>query len=343
MTKIYLITDYQGRFGTKYTAVPYRSGMDKEKLRSVFLTEDIETVYVKASEVQNISGEVKGVVFLYTSSEDRNGHYKSYIEDVVLSLECRSAIIVPAYRFLRAHHNKVLVELLRKEWGNATGDNLKSNCYGCIEEIRQSDVFMSFPVVIKKPEGYKSREVFLARSRQEYFHKASRLSRSIYYKSLLKDRLRELIHKGFIRESQHRKKLVVQEFVPGLKNDWKVLVFGDKYYPLLRRTRKNDFRASGSGLFSFPEELPDGLLDAIERAVKYFNVPQLSVDIGFDGARFYIFELQFVYFGTYTIENSPFYFAREDGKWLRKEGLSVLEEEYVASIVSYLRKNNQLK
>ena len=342
MMKIYLISDYQGRFGTKFTGVPYRSGMDKKLLKNRFLAHGIEAVFVKASEVSELEGQIKDQVFLYTSSEDRGGYYKSYIEDVVLSLECRNAIIIPAFRFLRAHNNKVLVELLRKEWGTATGDNLNSICYGCIEEIKQSDFLMKFPVVIKKPEGYKSREVYLARSRQEYLRKASRLSRSINYKNLVKDRLRELIHKGFIRESQHRKKLVVQEFVPGLKNDWKILAFGDKYYPLLRRTRKNDFRASGSGLLSFPEELPDGLLDAIERVVKYFNVPQLSADIGFDGTRFYIFELQFVYFGTYTIEHSPFYFTREDGKWIRKEELSVLEEEYVASIVSYLRRNNQL-
>jgi hypothetical protein len=343
MTKIYLITDYLGRFGTKFTGVPYRSGMNKELLKNRFFTYGIEAIFVKASEVSDFTGPIKDQVFLYTSSEDRGGYYKSYIEDVVLSLECRNAVIIPAFRFLRAHNNKVLVELLRKEWGKVTGDNLKSNCYGCFEEIKQSDVLMTFPVVIKKPEGYKSREVYLARSRQEYLHKASKLSRSINYKSLLKDRLRELLHKGFIRESQHRKKLVIQEFVPGLKNDWKVLVFGEKYYPLLRKTRKNDFRASGSGLLSFPEELPDGLLDAIESAVKYFNVPQLSADIGFDGSRFYFFELQFVYFGTYTIEYSPYYFIRENGKWSRKEGRSVLEEEYAASIASYLRRNDQLQ
>ena len=343
MIRIYLITDYQGRFGTKFTGAPYRSGMDKELLKDRFLIYGIEAVFVKASEVSDLPGPIKDQVFLYTSSEDRGGYYKSYLEDVVLSLECRNAVIIPAYIFLRAHNNKVLVELLRKEWGKAVGDNLKSDCYGCFEEIEQSEVLMTFPVIIKKPEGFKSRGVYLARSRQEYLHKAFKLSRSINYKNLFKDRLRELIHKGFIRESQHRKKLVVQEFVPGLKNDWKVLVYGNKYYPLLRKTRKNDFRASGSGLLSFPEVLPDGLLDAIESAVKYLNVPQLSADIGFDGARFYIFELQFVYFGTYTIEYSPFYFTREDGKWLRKIGSSVLEEEYAASIAYYLRQNNKLQ
>jgi len=49
----------------------------------------------------------------------------------------------------------------------------------------------------------------------------------------------------------HRSKFIVQEFIPDLSNDWKVLVFWDKYYVLRRKNRPNDFRASGSGLFSF--------------------------------------------------------------------------------------------
>ncbi len=35
MMKIYLISDYQGRFGTKFTGVPYRSGMDKEAAKEL--------------------------------------------------------------------------------------------------------------------------------------------------------------------------------------------------------------------------------------------------------------------------------------------------------------------
>jgi hypothetical protein len=203
-----------------------------------------------------------------------------------------------------------------------------------------SDESIAFPVVIKKPEGYKSREVYLANSERQLRHIALRISRSMNYRDWLKDQIREFIHKGFVRESRHRKKMVVQEYIPGLQNDWKVLVFGDKYYPLLRQTRKNDFRASGSGLLSFPKELPDGMLDTIQTIVEYFNVPQLSADIGYDGNRFYIFELQFIYFGTYTIEHSQFYFMNEDEKWIIKEGLSVLEEEYAGSIMSYLKRNN---
>src|SRR5690606_8893478 len=46
---------------------------------------------------------------------------------------------------------------------------------------------------------------------------------------------------------------VQQQFVPNLKCDYKALVFMDKVFLLKRGTRKDDFRASGSGIFSFPE------------------------------------------------------------------------------------------
>ena len=67
---------------------------------------------------------------------------------------------------------------------------------------------------------------------------------------------RWLRHKNYVRESWNRGKIVVQEFIPGLKNDYKVLIFGSKYYVLYRRVREGDFRASGQGLLEYRRELP---------------------------------------------------------------------------------------
>jgi hypothetical protein len=342
MNRIFLITDYQGRFGTKYTAVPYRSGMDKDILKKEFLAFKIEPVFLPASEVHCLDESVKDKIFLYSSSEDRGGYYKSFIEDVVLALECKGAIVVPGFKFLRAHNNKLLIELLRTEWGTATGDSIRSYCFGSMEEFGNFRRSFDFPVVIKKSEGYKSRGVYLARSERELKKIIRHLTSTFNGFDNLKDLLRMYIHKGFKGESQHRKKVLLQSYVSGLRNDWKVLIYGNKYYPLLRETRVNDFRASGSGLLSFPRELPEGLLDFTEGIVKYFNVPQLSADIGYDGTRYYVFELQFVYFGTYTIEHSRFYFTRENGEWKLTEGVSELETNYVESMVAFLSKESLL-
>ena len=145
-------------------------------------------------------------------------------------------------------------------------------------------------------------------------------------------------HRGrIILNSKFRKKFLVQNFIPGLKNDWKVLVYGDKLYTLNRSTRKNDFRASGSGLFNYERTLPEGLLDFADEVVKSFNLPQLSLDIAFNGKEFILIELQALYFGTKTIEYAPFYFKKDNGIWNIIEEKSILEKVYAESISNFIK------
>lgn len=339
MKSLYLITDYQQRFSTKFTARPYRSGLNKALIKKEFHNLGFEADFINAAEVHQLKDNLEGKIFIYTSAEDRGGNYKSFIEDVVLALEYKGAVVIPGYVFLRAHNNKVLIELLRGRWSHDTEGTIESKCFGTYEELLNNRDTGKYPVVVKQPEGFKSRGVFLAQDRKSLLRLARHISSTISRKNHLKDLLRIYKHKGFIPESQHRKKFVVQQFIPGLTNDWKVLVYGDKYYPLFRKTRKNDFRASGSGLLSYCREVPDGLLNTVERLVHDFNVPQISVDIAFDGQKFYIFELQFIYFGTYTIEHSEFYFHKENSVWKIVEGKSVVEEEYARSMAAFINNN----
>jgi hypothetical protein len=156
MQQISLITDYQGRFGTKYTAVPYRSGMNKELLKEEFLGNRLDPHFCGASEIFNKPDNPEGKIFLYTSSEDRNESYKSFLEDVILAIESAGGIVIPRFLYLRAHNNKVFMELLKKEWGEKVGDNLGAYCFGSFEELIQRGISLKFPVVLKRPEGLKS-------------------------------------------------------------------------------------------------------------------------------------------------------------------------------------------
>ena len=47
-----------------------------------------------------------------------------------------------------------------------------------------------------------------------------------------------------------------------------------------------------------------------------------------------------VYFGTTTIEKSPFYFTKKNSKWILHDDKSELEKTYVDSIVKYIEKYN---
>ena len=146
--------------------------------------------------------------------------------------------------------------------------------------------------VIKTFFGATSIGVTSSKNQNDFKKKIKRASNSknLFYD--IWDFVRAIKHKGYIKESLYRKKFIVQDMIEDLKNDWKVLIFGKKYYVLYRGVRDNDFRASGSGKFEYIEKLPEGFLDYCEKIYNFFNVPNLSIDIGFDGKQFYLFEFK---------------------------------------------------
>src|SRR5450759_5356754 len=95
--EITILTDYKGNFGLKYNAVPYRSGFDKVLLSNLFNENGYQLRFVPMADIAYLE-DVKGKVILYQSSEDIGYHYKSFIEDIVFSLEQRGAIILPGYK-----------------------------------------------------------------------------------------------------------------------------------------------------------------------------------------------------------------------------------------------------
>ena len=84
--ELLILLDYKNIFGLKYDSSPYRSGLDKRKIAGYFLEHGIEVTYMSFYDIDfNKNWENK--IVLYTSSEDANLLYKSYIEDVVYGLE----------------------------------------------------------------------------------------------------------------------------------------------------------------------------------------------------------------------------------------------------------------
>lgn len=64
MNKILLLCDYKNRFGSKDNDKPYRSGMDKKLLSSLFETKGWATEYRKFSSV--VGRELEDQFVLYT-------------------------------------------------------------------------------------------------------------------------------------------------------------------------------------------------------------------------------------------------------------------------------------
>jgi len=338
VNSIYLLTDYKGFFGSKQKSSIYRGGMDINRLIMLFIDHGYTLNTLRFSEINIDELRLKNPVILYTSSEDNHGLYKSFIEDIIFNLESIGLQIIPSFSMLKAHNNKVAMEMLRDRSELDSIKTIKSHFFGTLQELISESGRLSYPVVIKPASGAMSRGVAKANNPDELIMYAKKVSRSFNLKHDVKDLLRKLKYgTRYHKESFFRSKFIVQNFIPGLENDWKVLVYGNKCFVLYRGNRERDFRASGSGKFIFRKDLPDGLLDFAFEIKNHFKVPNISLDIGFDGKKFHLIEFQFLYFGTTTIEKSPFYFEKYDNSWLLNKGKCELEKVYVDSIVGLLR------
>lgn len=337
MKNIFAVTDYKGYFGSKFNSFPYRSGFRLESIKKKFLENDYNLFFFS---IKQISLNHR-IPILLTSSEDHGNFYKNYLEDIFFDFEQRKATLIPSHNLFKAHNNKVYMELMRSRIGHLWGDKLKSWVFGCFEELEQSIDGINFPIVIKRYDGSMSRGVYLAKSKDELIKYAKKVSRLKFDMQELKDRLRPFIHKGYIRESVHRKKFILQQYIPNLENDWKILVFGERVFILTRHTRKNDFRASGSHcnyLAGSKSKLPDGILDYALLIRDSLDTPNVSLDVIFDGNDFHVVEFQAIHFGTSTCNMSDVYFEKKNDQWHQNKNDITIEKLYVDAVCWYLNK-----
>ena len=339
MIKLVALTDYKGKFGSKHFDSPYRSGMDKEKLKKNFLESGIEVDYIPFHDI-DLSGDFYGKNIIYTSSEDIGYHYKSYIEDIIYALELSGAHVIPNFRWLKANNNKVFMELLRKLMIPDSG--LKSYLFGTLKELQSRMQEISFPCVLKESEGASGTGVFLIKNQDELVGNVKRIARTRYIKEDIKDCLRSLKHDGYRKESLYRRKFMVQDLIPDLKNDWKIYVFGEKVYPFFRPILKGrDIRASGGGYDNYfygkAARLPEGILDYSFEIFNKLDTPHVSMDIAFDGKEFHLIEFQCLYFGTAGIVYSRGYFKKSGSGWTFIDEKLDIEKVYADSIYAYLK------
>jgi glutathione synthase/RimK-type ligase-like ATP-grasp enzyme len=341
MTKIYALTDYKDIFSSKWKAKPYRSGYDKKLLKKYFNKYGYEIEFIKFQNVE-FTSKWKNRLVIYTSSEEVGLHYKSYIEDIILGLEKLGAFVLPRFDFLRANNNKVYMEIMRESLLCGWFDIEKSLIFGTLNELQNSieNNKIQFPCVIKPASGAMSKGVELANNSKELVRYAKKISRTNNFKFGMKEKLRTFKYNGYQQESKYQNKFIIQEFIPNLKNDWKVLVYGDHYYILNRGIKKNDFRASGSHCnykAGSKSEFPIHQLDFVEKIYKQLDIPHLSLDFAFDGKKGYVIEFQAIHFGTSTLEFCEDYYIKKNGLWTVKKQEFDQEEEYVWGIVHYLK------
>jgi len=350
LKKLIILIDNKSNFQISKPDFKNFRSMDIDKIKRYFVAKGFNTDIKKFHEL-DLDENYKGVYILYQTSEAAGSFYKRYIEDLIYYLEKWGAIVLPRYEYLKAHHNKVFMELMRAGFKEDSVKTVKSKCFGSWEDALNYNP--EFPVVIKQASSSGGAGVFLAKDRKEYIKKIKRAGRILiskntaglfinYFKILLKVIIK------FLYPSKSRfveydttpisHSLIIQKFIAGLKGDYKVLVFGSKYYTMYRKNRENDFRASGSGKFyEVPEKEQEGLLEFARKIASEIDFPIIGMDIGFDEKKYHLLEFQMIHFGTSALQRSKFWYEYHNGKWIRFDGKSDLEEEYSQSIFNFLK------
>lgn len=350
MKSLIILTDEQSEFLVSRADPSGYTSMDVNKIGNYFKTRDFSVRVCKFSEL-DLRDDFKGVYILYQSSETAGGFYKRYIESIMFFLEKKGAITLPRYEYLRAHHDKVSMELMRSGFSDNSLKTLESRPYGSWVDALNYD--SAFPVVVKAASSSASAGVFLARNKTEYDKIVRKAGKVIVaggpadlFTGWIKTQAKRLIKLIDPSKKKYYWKynttplsmpLVVQPFVDGLEGDFKVLFFGGKYFSMYRKNRENDFRASGSGSFlGVPDDKFDGLLNFARKITAEINFPMIGMDIGFDGKEYHLIEFQMIDMGTSALQRSEFWHEFRNGKLMRFDGKSDLEEEFSRSILTFI-------
>jgi hypothetical protein len=331
MTELHLVVDYRGSLRQAYWDF---ESLDLDILRRTLDGFNIECIVHRAADLINATDlqQLRGHWVWMTSSQVTD--YKSYLDDLAFTLSTCTRM-VPSYPLFRAHENKGYQEILKNQLGI---DSVNGAYFGTLEEFELAAQRVRFPAVLKFPEGAHSCNVHKVESADQV--------RSVMHRrglNLLRAAKRRIKTTFFLRryspafkgESDYTRRFVLQPMVVGSDYDWKVLVFGRKYYALRRGVRKNDFRASGSGKFEFVPA-PAALLDYAKHIASKIDTPFISLDIIEQNGECALLEFQATHFGPITIMNSPHYYTLHDESWQTINETSVLEEEYARAIGQYI-------
>jgi glutathione synthase/RimK-type ligase-like ATP-grasp enzyme len=349
MKRLILLTDEDSEFLVSKADFKNFTSMDVGKITSCFGDMGYSVSVFKFSKF-NLKEDYRGVYVLYQSSEAEGSFYKRYIEDLVYFLEKQGAVVLPKYELLKAHHNKVFMELLRSKFTDNSLKTINTLCYGSWVDAKNYN--SDYPVVIKRISTTAGEGVYLAQNRNEYLKKTKKAGRMIVAMSLVdhctvsvKNMVKKIIKFFLPNRSKYvqynttpiSSPIIVQNFIGGFSGDYKVLIFGRKYYTMYRKNRNNDFRASGSGQFyEVPDQDQEGILNFAKKITSEIDFPIFGIDIGFDGKAYHLLEFQVIHIGTSALQRSKFWHEFHDAKWNKHEGVSNLEEEFSRSINDFI-------
>lgn len=334
--RLLVLTDYRGAFWSSTTRTQSLTTMDVPLLATELRLRGIEPEFRGFSEL-DLSEDLQGVPFIYTSYEDRGLEYRQYVEDQVLALVLAGADPIPSFPLLRAHHNKVFMEQLRRLRLPQDPMIRRTEVFGTVEEFIHGSR-LTPPVFVKAAAGSSSKGVHFCPDTRSLQRTVRRVSASSAFDQLDEMRL-SLKYPGYVRRSTHRRRFVVQEQIEGISGDFKLLRYGTRFFGLFRRNREDDPRASGSGQWDRDwAEYCDPLmvLDYARSISDQLNESMVSLDIAVKDGACYLLEFQAVYFGPAALETAEYHYVRHSDGWIRVAGTVPLETALADSVADRL-------
>ena len=257
---------------------------------------------------------------------------KIYVLEKKLGKKC-----FPDYETVLLCDDKVMSTYFLKMNGLPVADTFISNDY---YEVERKKTKLTYPLVSKRFHGASSREVDLIKNPGQL----SRFSRRVFSFYGMK------ASNAYFRQKNY---VYLQRLVDGDGLDVRVNVAGNVVTGYFRKPKRNDFRASGSGIV-IKEDLP---LQAIEIALKTYGLigkAMLGVDMMRDReGKYWIIEIS-PFIGVITpiqlkVNNvAGSYFLTEDGilhfraenYWPQELALRVFfEQTYLSSVKEWKAKH----
>lgn len=320
--------------------------MDLQKIISLLKESGFQVQHYEYQEVVNNNIVIKDSIIFYSFSQREN--VREYIKDLIHHLSTFNNFLIPSYDLLLCHENKGYQELYKQRLGITS---LGFKYYEDQAAINYANT--KFPLVLKKVDGSNGKNVYLVNNKQELKNKIKLFEHidkiteaDLFRRKYLRgkkdykqypnysNRTDYKEYKDYVTE---RDNFVLQEFVPNLEYDYRVLVIYDKYFVTRRLNKENDFRASGAKRYDFSFELDEKLLNFCKDLFGNFDTPILSMDICKSEEDFYLIEYQAIHFGINVVVKSEGYYKSEDDKWTFVENKNVIEEEIAYGISSYVK------
>jgi len=296
-------------------------------------------------EIVNQKQTIENGIVFYTFSQKLNR--RNYIKDVARYLDSNNNLLIPSYDLLMCHENKGYQELFKK---NHALLSLKSFYFSSINELSQHEI--TFPIVLKSVDSSNGKFVFKINDKEELHRKIKQLVKQDVFTKL------DLVRRKYFRKKKSYKEypdytnrkdyfqyrdyilnennFVLQEFIPGLTFDYRVLAISDRFYVMKRFTREGDFRASGTKIQQYDIEVEDNLLNFAKEISAKLNTPFLSLDIGFYDNKYYLFEFQALHFGINAVVKTKGYYQRQNESWEFVEADQRIEEVIGHGLVNYI-------